>query len=134
MKKLRTEAGLSQAQLARIAGINVRTLQGYEQGRDDINGIALSAAVRLAAALRCSVYDLLDVPTTAEAVMDYAAVTEKAVKAGKSNCALCAKAGLDIIWPENQLLVVYSRGDKGPGELMCWEHHMLLVDALSKVR
>ena len=60
IKRLREAAGLSQSQLADRAGISKRTLQEYEQGRKNVNGMALETAVKLADALGCNAKDLLD--------------------------------------------------------------------------
>ena len=60
LKKARTAAGLSQSQLAEKAGLNVRTLQDYEQGRKDINGAAIRTMVRLADVLGVTERDLME--------------------------------------------------------------------------
>lgn len=60
LKELRVKAGLSQSQLANEVGISVRTIQDYEQGRSDINGIGLARAKKLADALGCKMEDLLE--------------------------------------------------------------------------
>jgi transcriptional regulator with XRE-family HTH domain len=59
LKDLRETAGLSQSVLARKSGLSVRTLQDYEQGRRDINGIGIKRAAALVAALGCNIEDLL---------------------------------------------------------------------------
>lgn len=41
LQKLRKAAGLSQSQLADLAGIKVQVLQQYERGARDINGAKL---------------------------------------------------------------------------------------------
>ena len=60
LRTFRTKAGLTQAELADRAGISKRTLQEYEQGRKNVNGMALETAVKLADALGCNAKDLLD--------------------------------------------------------------------------
>lgn len=60
LKKARLAAGLSQSQLAEKAGLNVRTLQDYEQGRKDINGAAIRTMVRLADVLGVTERDLME--------------------------------------------------------------------------
>ena len=44
LQKLRKAAGLSQSQLADLAGIKVQVLQQYERGARDINGAKLRNA------------------------------------------------------------------------------------------
>lgn len=60
LQEKRKAAGLSQAQLAGLAGLSVRTLQHYEQGLLDFNRAAAVTVWRLAMALECQVEDLLD--------------------------------------------------------------------------
>ena len=47
LQNARLAAGLSQSQLASAAGLNVRTLQCYEQGAKDINGAKLATLLKL---------------------------------------------------------------------------------------
>lgn len=57
----RKAAGLSQSQLAaKVEGLNLRTLQYYEQGALDINKAAAITVYRLAVALGVPVEDLLE--------------------------------------------------------------------------
>ena len=42
LQNARLDAGLSQSQLASATGLNVRTLQCYEQGAKDLNGAKLA--------------------------------------------------------------------------------------------
>ena len=50
--------GLSQSELAREAGINLRTLQQYEIGAKDINKAAASTVLSLSKVLKCRPEDL----------------------------------------------------------------------------
>lgn len=59
LKELRTAAGLSRAQLAEASGVNIRTLEAYEQGVRDLDKMALVTAVKISEALQCSPADLL---------------------------------------------------------------------------
>lgn len=60
--KLRREAfNLSQSQLAERSGVNLRTLQDYEQGRKDINKAQGLTLYKIAQALNTSVEDLLEI-------------------------------------------------------------------------
>jgi len=56
----RLAAGLSQSQLARAAGIPVRTLQQYEQRQKDVNRARADYLVALSRALCCEPADLLE--------------------------------------------------------------------------
>lgn len=60
LQKFRKNKGLSQNQLAKISGINVRSLQKYETGERDINKVAGITLYNLAKALECNVEDLLE--------------------------------------------------------------------------
>lgn len=51
LKEARQSVGLTQAELANIAQIKLRTLQEYEQGKKDINQAAAFTVFRLACAL-----------------------------------------------------------------------------------
>lgn len=59
VKELRAAAGLTQAQLAEAAGINVRQIQKIECGEINVLNITLGNAAKLAAALGVKVEDLL---------------------------------------------------------------------------
>lgn len=61
LKEIRTGKQITQAELAKRAGVSLRTLQDYEQGRKDINRAAAVTVYRIAEALGVSVGDLLDV-------------------------------------------------------------------------
>ncbi|WP_090527236.1 helix-turn-helix domain-containing protein [Pseudobutyrivibrio sp. UC1225] len=50
--------GLSQSELAREAGINLRTLQQYEIGAKDINKAAAATVLSLSKVLKCRPEDL----------------------------------------------------------------------------
>lgn len=62
LKPLREKAGLSQGKLAAVTGLNVRTLQEYEQGRKNLNGAKLVTLLRLCQALNCRLQDLVSDP------------------------------------------------------------------------
>lgn len=62
LKGLRQAAGLSQAELAERAGISLRVLQNYEQGRNDIGRAALQTAVSLAKVLSVHAEELIGYP------------------------------------------------------------------------
>ena len=60
LKRLRLTAGLSQSDLAERTGLNLRTLQHYEQGSKDIRRAAGETLLVLARALSTSIESLLD--------------------------------------------------------------------------
>lgn len=59
LKERRTAAGLSQAQLASAAGINIRQVQKIEAGEIRIENVTLANAARLAQALGVKIEELL---------------------------------------------------------------------------
>jgi transcriptional regulator with XRE-family HTH domain len=60
LKITRESKGMTQAELAEKAGVNLRMVQNYEQGFKDINKATVLTALRLAEALECDVYDILN--------------------------------------------------------------------------
>lgn len=62
LKELRESAGLSQSKLAAVTGLNVRTLQDYEQGRKNLNGAKLVTLLQLCKALGCKLSALVSDP------------------------------------------------------------------------
>lgn len=60
LKYMREQAGLSQAALAEKSGVNLRTLQMYEQGGKDINKAQVLTVLQLAEALECDIYDIIN--------------------------------------------------------------------------
>ncbi len=62
LKRLRLKSGLTQSQLAQITGLNLRTLQYYEQGINKIDQARLTTLLKIAIALECKIKDLLEEP------------------------------------------------------------------------
>ena len=60
LKLWRQKNGLTQRELAELAGVPVRTIQQYEQRQKNINKAQAEYLVRLARALYCEVTDLLE--------------------------------------------------------------------------
>lgn len=60
LQHYRKSRGISQSELARQAGVSVRTLQDYEQGRKNINLAAAITVQKLAEALDCASWELLE--------------------------------------------------------------------------
>lgn len=61
LKKIRKGSKLTQAKLSEISGVNLRTLQDYEQGHKDINNAEAMSVYKLSKALSCDVSDLLEI-------------------------------------------------------------------------
>ena len=60
LKKLRQDRGLTQAEVCKLADINIRTYQSYEQGLKQINRIALEDGMKLAEVLRVDVKKIME--------------------------------------------------------------------------
>ncbi|WP_432648262.1 helix-turn-helix domain-containing protein [Mitsuokella sp.] len=60
LKALRTLTGQSQAQLALLSGVPLRTIQQYEQRKKDINRAQAKTLAQLARTLKCDMEDLLE--------------------------------------------------------------------------
>ena len=58
--RLRKEAGLSQTELAKAAGVHNNIISRIERGERSASKMSLDTAARLAAALNCHADDLLD--------------------------------------------------------------------------
>lgn len=59
LKAKRELSGMSQSELARISGTNLRTLQAYEQGVKDINKAAAGAVKQIADTLECDIDEII---------------------------------------------------------------------------
>ena len=73
LQNTRLAAGLSQSQLAAATGLNVRTLQCYEQGAKDINNAKLATLLKLCLALDCKLGDILTDEATIKLFEQYVA-------------------------------------------------------------
>ena len=51
---------MSQSQLAKVSGVNVRMIQNYEQGYKDINKASVITVYKLAKALNINTEDLIE--------------------------------------------------------------------------
>lgn len=60
LKIVRQASGLSQSKLAKLAGVKLRSIQMYEQKRNDINKAQGETLYKLAKVLGCNIEDLLD--------------------------------------------------------------------------
>ena len=60
LKKIRQARGLSQSKLAKLAEVELRSIQMYEQRRNDINKAQVETLYKLARVLGCNIEDLLE--------------------------------------------------------------------------
>lgn len=60
LRYYRAEAGLTQANLAKISGVSLRSIQQYEQRKKNINHAQARYVLGLAQALSCQMEDLLE--------------------------------------------------------------------------
>jgi len=60
LQKTRHVAGLSQRELADKSGVSLKVIQKYEQGVVNINNAAAITVIKLALALECGVFDILE--------------------------------------------------------------------------
>lgn len=60
LKAMRIDRGLTQAQLAEAAGINMRVLQHYEQGSKSFDSARLDVILKVCIVLKCQISDVLD--------------------------------------------------------------------------
>ena len=63
LRKIREAKGLSQSELAKLSGVNLRSIQMYEQRNNDIDKAQGQALYKLSAVLGCSIEDLLEKPS-----------------------------------------------------------------------
>ena len=62
LKQIRESRGLSQAELCQLSGVNLRSIQMYEQRVNDIDKAQSQTLYKLARAIGCSIEDLLENP------------------------------------------------------------------------
>ena len=60
LKRIRTAYGCTQAELAKRSGVNLRSIQMYEQRHKDINKASVETVYSLAKVLGCTVEDLIE--------------------------------------------------------------------------
>ncbi len=62
LKTIRENRGISQAELARLSGVKVRSIQMYEQKVNDIDKAQAGTVYKLSRSLGCTIEDLLENP------------------------------------------------------------------------
>lgn len=60
LKEVRLEKGLTQKQLADAVGMNIRTLQHYEQGSKIFDHARLDTLLKICLALNCKLTDVIE--------------------------------------------------------------------------
>ena len=60
LKEKRIEAGLSQSQLAEKTGLNVRTIQHYEQGSKVFDHARIDTILKVCVVLNCKLEDIIE--------------------------------------------------------------------------
>ena len=60
LKRIRTVYGCTQAELARLSGVTLRSIQMYEQRRKDINKASAETLYNIAKVLGCTIEDLIE--------------------------------------------------------------------------
>lgn len=60
LEEERHRAGLTRKQLAEQSGVNLRTIEAYEQGKNDIRMAAISSVRQIARALKVPIENILE--------------------------------------------------------------------------
>lgn len=74
LKAMRLDRGMTQAQLADAANINMRVLQHYEQGTKSFDSARLDVILKVCIALNCKMSDLLDIQENIELYNRYSQI------------------------------------------------------------
>lgn len=62
LKTIRENRGISQIELAKLSGVNIRSIQMYEQKINDIDKAQAGTIYKLSRVLGCTIEDLLEHP------------------------------------------------------------------------
>ncbi len=62
LKNVRIKSGISQSELAKRTGVNLRMLQYYEQGVKNIDGAKIDTLAALSIALDCRISEIMEHP------------------------------------------------------------------------
>lgn len=66
LKFIRNKKGMTRKELSEKSGINIRTIEGYEQGNRDIEMGYIDTLLSLSISLECKISDLLENKNTIE--------------------------------------------------------------------
>ncbi len=59
LKQIRQRKKISQSHLSRVSGVNLKTIQSYEQDIQNINNARIETLLRLALSLDCGIKELI---------------------------------------------------------------------------
>lgn len=71
LKEVRNSANLSRHDLAEHTGLNLRTIEAYEQKRRDINSADMKTLLKICKVLGCRLDDIVDDPELIELINAY---------------------------------------------------------------
>lgn len=71
IKEVRQGSGMSQSQLAGAVGMNVRTLQAYEQGYRKFDSVPLKVLLQTVLALGCEIENVIEDPECIQLLKEY---------------------------------------------------------------
>ena len=63
LKAVRKEKKITQAELSKRSGVNLRLIQDYEQGHKSINNAMALSVYKIAQALECDISEILELKT-----------------------------------------------------------------------
>ena len=62
LKRIRENRGISQTELSKLSGVNLRSIQMYEQKVNDIDKAQAATVYKLSRVLGCTIEDILENP------------------------------------------------------------------------
>lgn len=62
LKKARIIQGYTQEALAKLSGVNIKSIASYEQNPDKLTTASVGTCIKLADALGCEVIDIVNLP------------------------------------------------------------------------
>lgn len=68
LKEMRNLANISRTELAEQTGLNIRTIEAYEQRRRDINSADMKTLLKICKVLGCKLDDIVDDPELIELI------------------------------------------------------------------
>lgn len=71
LKSVRVASGMSQEELANRTGLNVRTLQHYEQGSKDFDSARIDTILKVCITLNCTLSDIIESPDILNLISEY---------------------------------------------------------------
>lgn len=62
LKKVRVVNGYTQDALAKLSGVNIKSIAAYEQNPDKLTSTSIGTCIKLADALGCDITDIINFP------------------------------------------------------------------------